>query len=98
MGEERQVPGEVVDVAGVPTPMTFTMGERAVSKDEWDLAHSVTGATLKAACRGEGLPVSGTNTARAQRLVEAGLTRDQVEARYGWRARRAASGAQERQS
>lgn len=95
MGEDQKAEQALhpvtIDVAGVPTPMTFHMGDRQVSADEWNLAQSTSGATLRAACKGEGLPVSGTNAARARRLVDAGLTRDQVEERYGWRARRGAS-------
>jgi hypothetical protein len=83
----REQEPEVIDVAGIATPMTFHMGERQVSADEWNLAHSTNGTTLRAACKGEGLPVSGTNAARARRLVEVGLTRAQVEEKYGWRAR-----------
>lgn len=79
---------ETIDVAGVPTPMRFQMGDREVTADEWNLAQSTSGTTLRAACEGEGLPVSGTNAAKARRLVEKGLTRDEVEAKYGWRARR----------
>lgn len=79
---------EFLDVGGVRTPVSFQMGEREVSGDEWNLAHATSGTTLRAACEGEGLPVSGTNAAKARRLVEAGLTKDQVEAKYGWRARR----------
>lgn len=86
---DQNIPPEIVDVAGVPTPMTFALGERQVTKDEWDLGHGTNGTTLRAACKGEGLPVSGTNAARARRLVAAGLTKAEVEERYGWRARQA---------
>lgn len=81
------IPPVLVDVDGTPTPMTFRMGERQVTRDEWDLAHCVSGTTLRAACKGEGLAVSGTNADRARRLVAAGLTRADVDGRYGWRAR-----------
>lgn len=60
-----------------------------IPADEWDLLYCTSGATLRAACKGEGLPVSGTNERRARRLLAAGLTRQDVEARYGWRARQA---------
>lgn len=90
-GPDGPVEPTVVDIAGVPTPMRVMIGEREVTMDEWNLAHSTSGATLRAACRGEGLAISGTNAARARRLVAAGLTRDQVEEKYGWRARRAAT-------
>lgn len=95
MTEQQGIEPSIVDVAGVPTPMTFHMGERQVTSDEWNLAHCVSGSTLRAACKGEGLPVSGTNAAKARRLVEAGLTRAQVDERYGWRARQAAKGGGE---
>ena len=85
----NDIPPETVDVGGVPTPMTFFHGDRQVSKDEWDLAHGTNGTTLRAACEGEGLPVSGTNAAKARRLVTAGLTAAYVNEHYGWRARRA---------
>ena len=92
---ENQQPGqpgqEFIDVDGVRTPVRFAMGDREVSGDEWNLAQATSGTTLRAACEGEGLPVSGTNAAKARRLVEAGLTRDQVEAKYGWKARRSQS-------
>lgn len=79
---------EIIDVAGTPTPVTSFMGERQVSADEWGLAYCVSGATLRAACQDEGLSVSGTNADRARRIVAKGLTRVEVEQRYGWRARR----------
>lgn len=59
--------------------------------DEWNLAYATNGATLRAACKGEGLAVSGTNAQRGRRLAEAGLTRSDVEEQYGWRARQAKS-------
>ena len=43
--------------------------------------------TLRAALEGCGLPVSGTKAQQAQRLVDAGMTRDQLEAHFGWKAR-----------
>lgn len=85
---DNEIEPAAVNLDGASTSMTFHMGDRQVTQDEWDLAHSVNGATLRAACAGEGLPVSGTNAARARRLVAAGLTRQQVEENYGWRARR----------
>lgn len=88
MDDQPEIPQQVIDVAGVPTPMTLHMGGRQVTLDEWNLAMATNGTTLRAACEGEGLPVSGTNAKKARRLVEHGLTRDQVEERYGWRARR----------
>lgn len=88
-GDDQAIEPAVVDIGGVPTPITAWMGERQVSMDEWNLAQATSGTTLRAACEGEGLPVSGTNAAKARRLVVAGLTRDQVEERYGWKARRA---------
>lgn len=41
-----------------------------------------------ARCKGEGLRVSGTNRERAQRLIDHGLTHEEVLAKYSWRARR----------
>lgn len=63
---------------------------RELSLNEWNLMFATNGATLRAACRGEGLPVSGTNAERGRRLAEAGLTYDQVQERYGWQARKRA--------
>lgn len=74
-------PDEFVEVDGLPVRVEFCAGERRISLDEWNLANCTSGATLRAACKGEGLPVSGTNAARARRLVAAGLTRAEVEGR-----------------
>lgn len=68
--------------------MSWVMNGRQLSMDEWNLAYATNGTTLRAACEGEGLAVSGTNAQRARRLSEAGLTRADVEKRYGWQARR----------
>lgn len=85
---QEEFPADIVDIDGVPTRVTSWMGDRQVTLDEWNLAYCTNGVTLRAACKGEELPVSGTNADRARRLVEAGLTRDEVERRYGGRARR----------
>jgi hypothetical protein len=60
---------------------------REVSNSEWNLMYCTNGVTLRAACKGEGLPVSGTNSQRGRRLAEAGLTDAEVKERYGWQAR-----------
>lgn len=60
---------------------------RFLSDSEWNLLYCTNGATLRAACKGQGLAVSGTNYERGQRLIDAGLTHEQVIERYGWRAR-----------
>lgn len=64
---------------------------RELTADEWNLAYATNGVTLRAACKGEGLAVSGTNAQRGRRLGEAGLSHADVEERYGWRARRSGS-------
>lgn len=89
-GQQAAPTGETIDVAGQPVPVRFQVDGREISADEWNLTYSTNGTTLRAACQGEGLPYSGTNAAKAKRLIAAGLTRDEVEAKYGWRARRAA--------
>jgi hypothetical protein len=38
---------------------------RELSIDEWNLSYATNGATLRAACKGEGLSVSGTNAQRS---------------------------------
>jgi hypothetical protein len=63
-------------------------GATRITAAEWNLLYSTSGATLRAACKGENLPVSGTNADRGRRLLAKGLTPAQVEERYGWRARR----------
>lgn len=88
--EHPQQPGETVEVDGAPVPVRFEVDGREISADEWNLTYSTNGTTLRAACEGEGLPYSGTNAAKAKRLIAAGMTRDEVEEKYGWRARRAA--------
>lgn len=65
---------------------------RELTMDEWNLAYATNGTTLRAACKGEGLAVSGTNAQRGQRLVEAGMTRAEVEEKYGWQARQGRAG------
>ena len=82
-----ELPEEFVEIDGRPVRVAFCAGVRPITLDEWNLANCTSGATLRAACKSEGLPASGTNAAMAKRLVAAGLTRDQVEDRYGWRAR-----------
>lgn len=64
---------------------------RELTMEEWNLAYATNGATLRAACEGEGLAVSGTNAQRGRRLAEAGLSQADVEERYGWRARQSGS-------
>jgi hypothetical protein len=64
--------------------------DRVVTSGEWDLTYQTNAVTLRAACKGEGLAVSGTNAQRARRLLDAGLTYEDVIAKYGWKARRAA--------
>lgn len=70
-------------------PMRFVVDDREVTADEWNLTYSTNGTTLRAACKGEGLAVSGTNAQRARRLIQAGLSQQQVLDKYGWRARQA---------
>lgn len=65
----------------------YWIGDREVTVNEWRLGHEPNSYTLRAACKGEGLPVSGTNAQRGRRLHEAGLLFDDVVERYGWRAR-----------
>lgn len=64
----------------------YTVGDRDVTQDEFQLGHNVGKATLVAACKGLGLPTGGTNIALARRLTEAGLTRATVQERYGRQA------------
>lgn len=71
-----------------PIKVVHMDGERIISSSQWELMYCTSGVTLRAACKGEGLKVSGTNEERGRRLAEKGLTNEQVEARYGWRARR----------
>lgn len=56
--------------------------------DVWNIQYGCNGATLRHALRSLGLPTSGTKRQQARRLVTAGLTAQQVNARYGWRARK----------
>lgn len=76
-------PDEFVEVDGLPVRVEFCAGRPA------DLVGRVESRELheRGDIAGEGLPVSGTNAAKARRLVAAGLTRAEVEGRYGWRAR-----------
>lgn len=53
----------------------------------WDLLYCTSGALLRAACKGEGLPVSGTNEQRARRLLAAGHDPATILARYHWKNR-----------
>ena len=40
----------------------------------WTLLYCTSGSRLARACRAHGLPVSGTNEAKARRLLAAGVT------------------------
>lgn len=51
------------------------------------LLYCTSGALLKAACKGEGLPVSGTNEAKARRLIAAGHDPATILEKYHWRNR-----------
>src|SRR5690606_22335973 len=77
-------------VAGGARPRIFDAG----TGEDITEFHNLTcrsGATLRHACTSPGLPASGTKRQLARRLVGAGLTVDEVEARFGWRARKSSS-------
>lgn len=45
-----------------------------ISSAAWKLLYCTSGNRLARACRAHGLPVSGTNEAKARRLLAAGVT------------------------
>lgn len=81
------VPDQYAGSSALLDESRISGGVTIAAADEHNLRHCVSGATLRAACRGEGLPDTGPNTRRAQRLLEAGLTVADIIAGYGCRAR-----------
>lgn len=75
-------------MTGQPIRLRHLDGDREITGGEWNLLHATSGTLLRAACRGEGLPVSGTNAEKGRRLLAAGLTPAEVLARYGRRRSR----------
>lgn len=65
-------------------------GSEEIDGPTWTLLYCTSGTLLRAACKGEGLPVSGTNEAKARRLIAAGHDPATILDRYHWRNRRQA--------
>lgn len=63
-------------------------GSQQIDSATWNLLYCTSGALLRAACKGEGLPVSGTNEQRARRLIAAGHDPAAIREKYHWRNRR----------
>lgn len=68
------------------TPLTVRADGMTMS--QWNLMYCTSGSVLRAACKGEGLPVSGTNWQRGERLAKAGHTHDEIITKYGRPRRR----------
>jgi hypothetical protein len=58
-----------------PIPVVhFDHDGTQISTAAWRLLHCTSGTRLARACRAHGLPVSGTNEAKARRLLAAGVS------------------------
>lgn len=62
--------------------IVYTDNGAETTSDAWHLMHCTSGAILRRACKGEGLPASGTNADRGRRLAATGLTHEQVLTKY----------------
>ena len=58
-----------------PIPVVHLDDDGSIlSSAAWKLLHCTSGSRLTRACRAHGLPVSGTNEAKARRLLAAGVS------------------------